>query len=136
MQVIASDGGMVGHVEAPEGERIRVTSAARPGSGYHSIPAEWVVRVDEHVHLDREAALVRDQWTTKAAAAAVHSTTQPEAPSHRRPPRWIPWAVGFAGLAIILILAIFAFAYGFGVEEGTPLPTDEATMEGESVSED
>jgi hypothetical protein len=71
MQVIASDGGMVGTVDGVEGDRIKLKRAAEIGGrGHHFVPTSWVARIDDHVHLDREAALVRDSWQNETGAGA------------------------------------------------------------------
>ncbi len=69
MQVIGSDGGMIGEVDGTEATRIKLKRG--PGGGpHHFIPLTWVARVDEHVHLDRSAALAREGWVAEGAAGA------------------------------------------------------------------
>jgi len=116
MEVIGSDGGMVGRVKGLHGDHIHVEPTAPVHSGDHTVPLSWVARADDHVHLDREAALVRETWGSGHAipherpAAATHTAASgaagtPEAP-HRPGKSWIVWAIGGLLLLMILFLGI------------------------------
>lgn len=102
MQVLGSDGGMIGRVDGVEGERIKLKRDAEiAGAQHHYVPMRWVARVDEHVHLDRTAALAREEWTVgdgATPAAAVRSED--------RRSNWVPWAVGIVLLLAVLFLGI------------------------------
>ena len=102
MQVLGSDGGMVGRVTGLHGNHIHVEpDAPEPGPGYFVIPQSWIYRVDEHVHLDRAAALVRDTWTREADGAAAGSgEATPDPPA--RGGKWL-WILG----AILLLIALY-----------------------------
>jgi hypothetical protein len=114
MEVIGSDGGMVGRVKGLHGDHIHVEPTAPVHSGDHTVPLAWVARADDHVHLDREAALVRDTWGSREGhviperrrAAATGAIGTPEA-SHRASGKsWIVWAIGALLLLFILFLGI------------------------------
>lgn len=119
MQVIASDGGMVGTVDGVEGERIKLKRASElGGGGHHFVPTSWVARVDDHVHLDREAALVRDSWQGEGSAAsgaagtgaagvsgAYAGAAAPPDRAHQddeHKTNWLPWLIGLALVAALL----------------------------------
>ncbi|HEY0627161.1 MAG TPA: DUF2171 domain-containing protein [Allosphingosinicella sp.] len=119
MQVIGSDGGMVGEVAGLHGDHIHVRPTPPVESGVdHVVPRGWVVRVDQHVHLDREAALVRDTWTTgepahaAAPAAAAHHTERKRPDNyHGVGKSWIVWLIGIIFLAIVIILGVRGCGY-------------------------
>ncbi len=103
MQVIGSDGGMVGRVIAAHGRHVHVEpDAPEPGPGYFVVPQKWVARTDEHVHLDRAAALVRDTWRRETEAEAAARAADPGSP---RRPKW-PWLIGFLLLVALLFLTL------------------------------
>lgn len=118
MQVIASDGGMVGRVTGLHGDHIHIepTAPAPPG-GEHFIPRSWVVRVDDHVHLDRDAALVRSRWGTgEPAGVAPRAAPAAAAASHGAAhsglgKSWIVWLIGGLLLLGIIFLGIRGCGY-------------------------
>ena len=64
MEVVGSDGGHVGVVDAVEGDRIKLTkSDATVGGRHRYLPLVRVERVDERVVLDRSAAEVTAAWS-------------------------------------------------------------------------
>ena len=102
MQVIGSDGGMVGRVTRLHGDHIHVEpDAPEPAGGDHLVPQRWVARVDDHVHLDRTAALVRDTW--QPASAEADSGKEDDAPGGGG--KWL-WILGAVALAIALYLVL------------------------------
>ena len=108
MQVLGSDGGMVGRVSGLHQGHIHVEpDAPEPGPGYFVVPRSWVVRVDDHVHLNREAALVRDTWRHEDSAVATTPTTDRRAATD--PPArgsWWVWAIGIVLLLLVAYLGI------------------------------
>lgn len=65
MEVMAADGSHVGTVDHMEGEsRIKLTRSDSEDGRHHLIPLDWVDHVDAHVHLNRDADEVRQQWTS------------------------------------------------------------------------
>ena len=121
MQVIASDGGMVGRVLGLHGNHIHVEPTAPvPGAAEHVVPLAWVARTDDHVHLDRDAALVRETWGSgndgfaaarPAGAATTAHATREAAHSGGRGKSWIVWLIGGLLLLGIIILGIRGFGY-------------------------
>ena len=73
MQVIGSDGGMIGTVSGIEGDQIAVTSAGEHAGHHHHVPSSWVARVDDHVHLDRPAAVAATEPDYENGVAAADS---------------------------------------------------------------
>ncbi len=114
MQVLGSDGGMIGVVDGVDGPDIRVREGSE-AAGRHAVPLAWVSRVDEHVHLDRSAALARDTWDGAAAfggTAAVEGSA-PGAAATDLPVRrslWV-WIIGAALLLMVLFLLVRGCAY-------------------------
>lgn len=121
MQVIGSDGGMVGRVVGLHGDHIHLEPTAPVHAGDHIVPRSWIARVDDHVHLDREAALVREMWgqsdgpvpaasTTRARVSpATETTTAPGAHPddyHGMGKSWIVWVIGGLLLLMIIVLGI------------------------------
>lgn len=70
MEVLSADGEHVGTVDHMEGaDRIKLArgDAAAHGGHHHYIPASWVDRIDEHVHLSKPADYVAANWEHGAA---------------------------------------------------------------------
>lgn len=134
MQVIGSDGGMVGVVDGIEGDRIKLKREAGQGP-HHFIPGEWVTRVDDHVHLDREAALVRDTWIAEdvGAPAAGAGTAGTAAATGGTPHQsegrgLLPWIVG--GIFLLAILFLLMRGCRYAAEETGPVENASAVTEG------
>jgi hypothetical protein len=66
MDVIASDGAMVGKVDHVEGQDIKLTKSSDPSGKHHLIPLSWVRQVDSHVHLSKSGSDVKAQWRVAA----------------------------------------------------------------------
>ncbi len=68
MEVVGSDGAHVGTVDYLEGDsRIKLTkSDPLSGGQHHLIPADWVDKVDNKVHLKKAAKEAQAQWQTAA----------------------------------------------------------------------
>jgi hypothetical protein len=64
--VIASCGTRVGSVDHLEGGAIKLARKDSPDGHHHFVPTGWVTRVDEHVHLSKNAADTRREWRTDA----------------------------------------------------------------------
>lgn len=110
MQVIGSDGGMVGRVSGLHGDHLHVEpDAPSPHAGAHIVPRKWVARVDDHVHLDRPAALVRDTWTSHGPVDVVGDRRDDV---HRGAGKsWIVWLIGAILLLMIIVLGIRGLGY-------------------------
>ena len=122
MEVLGSDGGMVGRVMGLHESHIHVEPTAPVHGGDHVVPLKWIARVDDHVHLDRNAALVRDTWGSgeghEIPSAAAHSSALNDGGRADRHPAgreggksWIVWAIGAILLLIIVLLGIRGFGY-------------------------
>lgn len=111
MQVLGSDGGMVGRVTGLHGDHIHVEpDAPEPGAADHIVPRRWVARVDEHVHLDREARLVRDTWRPNDEPAAVAGARR-ETAQDGADKGWILWLIGALMLLLVIILGVRGCVY-------------------------
>jgi hypothetical protein len=65
MQILGSDGGYIGKVDAIDGKSIRVAYEDPEGGGdYHFLPMAWVKSVDEAVHLNRSVEEMMQTWET------------------------------------------------------------------------
>jgi len=71
MKVISSCGCTVGKVDHLEGNTVKLTKNDSPDGQHHFVPTEWVARVDEHVHLSKNADDTKREWKSSAAACAV-----------------------------------------------------------------
>ena len=107
MQVLGSDGALLGTVDGVEGDTIKLQRDGSPDGMHHFVPLDLVERVDQHVHLNATSAAARDRWVPGAAAAAGASaaTTHHVADSDRKGMSWLPWVIG-ALLLLGLILAL------------------------------
>ena len=70
MEVITSCGCRVGKVDHLEGGAIKLTRGDSPDGRHHFLPTGWVARVDEHVHLNKNADETRREWKDDAASCA------------------------------------------------------------------
>ncbi len=101
MQVLGSDGGMIGKVDGVEGKVFKLQRAPELGGGeHHFVPLHWVERVDDHVHLNVPAATARDRYGTEASNAG-HAAI----PDDEGGIGWLPWLIG----ALLLLLAAILF---------------------------
>ncbi len=69
MPVVCSDGGQfatVDHLDA--GNSIKLTKDDE--GNHHWIPASWVTRVDQHVHVDRPGDQAMKDWSTTPPTGA------------------------------------------------------------------
>jgi hypothetical protein len=82
------------------------------GAG-HSLPSDWVSRVDEHVHLGHGAAVVRGRWSGADAR-----------PSGQIGKSRLPWIAGLVLLAIAFLLLIWGVFYAgsSGGDTTRPIP--------------
>jgi hypothetical protein len=72
MDVRGSDGGHVGMVDALRGEHIVLTKRdATAGGAHHAIPAGWVTKVDDKVHLSLPADEAMARWRTEERSRAL-----------------------------------------------------------------
>lgn len=71
MEVISSCGCKMGTVDHMEGGAIKLTKNDSPDGQHHFIPTGWVARVDEHVHLNKDADVTKREWKNDAAACAA-----------------------------------------------------------------
>ena len=117
MQVLGSDGGMIGRVDGVSGERIKLKRSADTGGGlHHFIPSAWVARIDDHVHLDRSAATAREGWTPEGAGASSSGTSSARGGGgddaySRSKSNWVIWVALAALLAVTLYALINGFSY-------------------------
>lgn len=67
-----ADGGHVGMVDALRGEHIVLTRTdATAGGVHHAIPAGWVTKVDDKVHLSLAADEAMRRWRTEERSRAL-----------------------------------------------------------------
>jgi len=70
MDVISSCGCKVGKVDHLEGASIKLTRNDSPDGQHHFVPIGWVARVDDHVHLTKNADETKREWKADAASCA------------------------------------------------------------------
>ena len=114
MQVLGSDGGMIGRVTGLHDDHIHIEPDAPEPGGERTIPNKWVARVDDHVHLDREAALVRETWGThEPGAAGVGAAPFRHEAAHSGVGKsWIVWIIGAILLLVVIVIGVRACGYG------------------------
>ena len=115
MQVLGSDGGMIGRVDGVTGDRIKLKRSAEAGGGvHHFIAMAWVARVDDHVHLDRSAALAREGWTAEGGSAGAGSGAPRADAYSRRGSNWVIWIA----VAALVLVTLYALINGFSYASG------------------
>jgi len=65
MDVMGSCGNKLGRVDHVEGSQIKLTKKDSPDGLHHFIPASWVTRVDDQVHLSKTCGAAEREWTTE-----------------------------------------------------------------------
>jgi hypothetical protein len=68
MDVISSCGCKMGKVDHLEGGAIKLTRNDSPDGKHHFVPIGWVSRVDEHVHLTKNAVDAQQEWKSDASS--------------------------------------------------------------------
>ena len=104
MEVLGSDGGLVGIVDHVEPTRLKLTRKDAPDGQHHYLPLSSVARIDRHVHLGITAA------AALAGAVGVGVGHDPFPPVEGRavggpaPRGWLPWVIGAIGLLLLFLL--------------------------------
>lgn len=112
MQVLGSDGALIGTVDGIEGNNIKLQRSGSADGNHHFVPVDQVARVDEHVHLSVTGTAARAGWVPvagaaagTAAGAATVGATHRDRDSDGKRMGWLPWAIG-ALVLLGLILAL------------------------------
>ena len=72
MEVLGSDGSHVGIVDCLRGSHIVLTRGDPTAGGeHHGLPAGWVARVDNKVHLNLKADEARTRWRVEPRSRAL-----------------------------------------------------------------
>lgn len=69
MQVMSSCDCVLGTVDHMENGDIKLRRNDSPDGIRHFIPIQWVARVDDAVHLNKDAAAARHEWKSDVAFA-------------------------------------------------------------------
>jgi len=64
MPVVCSDNKQFATVDKVEGDSIKVTKDEQ--GQHHYLPAAWVTKVDDKVHIDRPGKQAMQEWSTTA----------------------------------------------------------------------
>ena len=114
MQVLTSDGEVLGTVDRPSNEGFMLR---RMGSQdrEETIPDMWIHRIDDHVHLNRTGAEALAGWKSLQFQTSSGERTGAVAEDRREEQRsggmgWILWLA----IAAIAILAIFVLTGQLG----------------------
>lgn len=68
MEVFSSCGRLVGTVDHFEDGAIKLTREESPDHRHHFIPSLWVAKVDDHVHLNKNANETWQEWKPDSAS--------------------------------------------------------------------
>jgi len=99
MRVLDAGGAEQGVVETVEGDRIKVAARGVSGGGERWLPFSAVERVDDAVHIDRAASGAGGRGLPPLRNPAV-------AGSRPRGNYYLPWVIGAAVLALLVIAAV------------------------------
>ena len=117
MQVLTSDGEVLGTVDRPSGQGFMLR---RMGSNdrEETIPEMWIHRVDEHVHLNRTGAEAIAGWkslqfeTSSGERPGAIEETDKETSTTTGGNNWLLW-LAIAAVAILAVLVLTG-ALNFG----------------------
>jgi hypothetical protein len=111
MQVLTSDGELLGTVDAPASDGFMLRRMGPSNPTQEAIPDMWILRVDEQVHLNRTGAEALAGW--KSRSFETSSGERPGAPDDarvekegRRSSSWLIWV-----LVALVALAVAALLY-------------------------
>ena len=112
-QVIGSDGGMIGRVIRVHDDHLHVEpTAPAPDAPQHTIPLDWVARVDDHVHLTVTAATARDRWRDdEPPPSSPYEVSYAVDLEDERKSNWIPWVIGLILLGVIIVVGFRSCAF-------------------------
>lgn len=82
MQVVTSDGELLGTVDAPASDGFMLRRMGSSDPTQETIPDMWILRVDEQVHLNRTGAEALAGW--KSRRFETSSGERPGAPDDAR----------------------------------------------------
>lgn len=100
MRVLDAGGAEQGMVDAVEDERIKVAPRGVSGTGAHWLPMSAIERVDDAVHIDRAASGASGGFGLPPLRNAAVAGSRP------RRNYYLPWAIGAAVLALLVIVAL------------------------------
>ncbi|HUQ13271.1 MAG TPA: DUF2171 domain-containing protein [Novosphingobium sp.] len=125
MDVIGSDGTTLGKVDSVERERIKLTRKDSADGEHHYVPMDWVSRVDEHVHLNRDAAAIPGLGAAGTATTA-HAAERHHPAGDARKVNWLPWIIG--GLALIALIAALSQCDKDDADDAAVTPSEEVAV--------
>lgn len=102
MDVIDSEGQVIGQVDSVDGDRIKLARKGSPDGHHHYVDFADVARVDSHVHLSRSGAAVLGAGAAGLGAAA-YDRDRDRAGGGGKSTNWLPWVLG--GIALIALIA-------------------------------
>jgi hypothetical protein len=111
MEVISSDGERLGTATGVENGRLGI----RAEGGTRNVSTDRISRVDDHVHLLDSGAVVRGDWSGRAAPKPHPTEGRARG----------PWIVGVVFIVILVLLLIWGLLYmfgGAGNDRTEPLP--------------
>jgi hypothetical protein len=71
MDVIGSCGNKLGRVDRVEGGSIKLTKDSTPDGQHHYLPLDWVDRVDQQVHLNKDCGEAKREWNAAPVGAGA-----------------------------------------------------------------
>lgn len=105
MQVLGSDGAVLGLVDGVEDTAIKLQRGDSADGIHHFVPLDSVDRVDEHVHLNVTSTAARAGWVPAAGAGTTGAASHHAAEGARKGMSWLPWVIGaLLLLGLILLL--------------------------------
>jgi hypothetical protein len=66
MEVVGSDGALVGTVDHVEDTEIKLTKSSDKSGQHHFIPLDWIASVDDKVRLTKAARDAKAEWRAAA----------------------------------------------------------------------
>lgn len=104
MQVFTADGEYIGLVRDTGSVDFELERGGSGEAGLERIPAEWVDRVDQHVHLNRTGAEAVAGWKSARFVAPDSSAAAAPPATQAARPNWIVWAIVAVALVLLLVV--------------------------------